>query len=53
MDIAHRLTFPVTRQFARRVLVASAVVTNRLTAEYLDEHLEPIKEPEPLLGMYL
>ncbi|QQM15218.1 hypothetical protein SEA_POUND_58 [Mycobacterium phage Pound] len=51
MDITHRLTFPMTRELARRVLVASAVVTNRLTAEYLDEHLEsPSRNQNPSWG---
>ncbi|AEK09441.1 hypothetical protein LITTLEE_58 [Mycobacterium phage LittleE] len=51
--VTHRLSFPITREIARRALIAGAMVTNRLTADYLDSHLPHEEEPQPPVGMYL
>lgn len=53
---AHRMTFPNTRLFAKRVAVFGAIVANKISSDYLQAQMAP-EEPEeefvPNTGYYL
>ena len=39
-NMAHRLSFPLTRKFTQKMVLAGAVITNALTTEYLNSHVQ-------------
>lgn len=51
--VAHRLGFPVTRSFAKKIAIVGAMVANRWSTDYLGRLVEVEPEDEFVPGGYL